>query len=87
MNLWCLVLNLEQFLCYIDSYLDGYLLAYLIINTYIAKDGKTREKYIRYVSSHGADFQASANEKRTYCDSIISDLESDAILYAVAKTL
>lgn len=40
----------------LDGYLDGYLLAYLIINTYIAKDGKTREKYIRYVSSHGADF-------------------------------
>lgn len=49
----------------LDGYLDGYLLAYLIIDTYIAKDGKTREKYIRYVSSHGADFQASANEKRT----------------------
>lgn len=42
----------------LDGYLDGYLLAYLIIYTYIAKDGKTREKYIhvRYVSSHGADF-------------------------------
>lgn len=40
----------------LDGYLDGYLLAYLIINTYIAKDGKTREKYIRYVTSHGADF-------------------------------
>lgn len=49
----------------LDGYLNGYLLAYLIINTYIAKDGKTREKYIRYVTSHGADFQASANEKRT----------------------
>lgn len=30
----------------LDGYLNGYLLAYLIINTYIAKDGKTREKYI-----------------------------------------
>lgn len=40
----------------LDGYLDGYLLAYLIICTYIAKDGKTREKYIRYVTSHGADF-------------------------------
>lgn len=40
----------------LDGYLNGYLLAYLIIYTYIAKDGKTREKYIRYVSSHGADF-------------------------------
>lgn len=30
----------------LDGYLDGYLLAYLIIYTYIAKDGKTREKYI-----------------------------------------
>lgn len=49
----------------LDGYLNGYLLAYLILYTYIAKDGKTREKYIRYVTSHGADFQASANEKRT----------------------
>lgn len=40
----------------LDGYLDGDLLAYLIIYTDIAKDGKTREKYIRYVSSHGADF-------------------------------
>lgn len=40
----------------LDGYLNGYLLAYLIINTYIAKDGKTREKYIRYVTSHSADF-------------------------------
>lgn len=40
----------------LDGYLDGYLLAYLIIYTDIAKDGKTREKYIRYVTSHGADF-------------------------------
>lgn len=30
----------------LDGYLDGYLLAYLIIYTDIAKDGKTREKYI-----------------------------------------
>lgn len=40
----------------LDGYLDGYLLAYLIIYICNAKDGKTREKYIRYVSSHGADF-------------------------------
>lgn len=40
----------------LDGYLNGYLLAYLIIYTDIAKDGKTREKYIRYVSSHSADF-------------------------------
>lgn len=40
----------------LDGYLDGDLLAYLIIYTYIAKDGKTREKYIRYVTSHSADF-------------------------------
>lgn len=40
----------------LDDYLDEYLLAYLIINTYIAKDGKTLEKYLRYVTSHGADF-------------------------------